>query len=200
MDEVNIKSINKQLTKKEAREWVRRQKRQMHPKEIEQKSQTIVDKLGKDSCFLQAKSLYCYVSYNQEVMTKPLITKALELGKKVAVPKVIGDDIEFFYIQSLEELGKGYQGIEEPMGDVGELTKAEDEEALMILPGLAFDESCNRVGYGGGYYDRYLSKHEEHHFKKLALAFDFQVVHSLEMEACDWKVDGILTEQRKIGG
>lgn len=184
------------MDKKTAREWIRTQKRKMTEEEIKIKSQMILDKLCKESCFLEVESLYCYVSYNQEVMTKPLILKALEAGKKVAVPKVIGKDMEFFYIHSLEELRRGYQGIEEPVTT----EKAEDNNALMILPGLAFDETCNRVGYGGGFYDRYLERYQALHFKKVAVAFDFQVVKALEMEACDWKVDGIITELRTIGG
>lgn len=184
------------MDKKTARNFIRTEKRKMTEEEIWKKSERIVEKVCRTSCFLEAESLYCYVSYNQEVMTKPLILKALEAGKKVAVPKIIGRDMEFFYIHSLNDLSIGYQGIEEPV------TKdmAEAYKALMILPGLAFDESGNRVGYGGGFYDRYLEKKAALQFKKVAVAFDFQIVEELEMEACDWKVDGIITELRTIGG
>lgn len=179
---------------------IREKKRQMTLQEIEQKSKVIVDKVASEPCFLEAETLYCYVSYNQEVMTKSLITLALKSGKRVAVPKVIesetGKEMEFFYLNSLEELISGYQGIEEPDGTEA----AKDNKALMILPGLAFDEDGNRVGYGGGFYDRYLEKYREACFIKAALAFDFQVVKQLDMEPCDQRVDFIITEARRIGG
>lgn len=184
------------MDKKEARAVIRARKREMTKAEIAEKSQMIMDKLARQSCFLEAETLYCYVSYNQEVMTKPLIQRALQAGKKVAVPKVIGNEIEFIYIHSLEDLEAGYQGIEEPVGN----EIANEKEVFMIMPGLAFDTSCNRVGYGGGFYDRYLEKHRESKIKKIAVAFDFQVLDNLEMEECDWLVDGIITEARMIGG
>ena len=73
------------MDKKAAREFVRKRKKQMTVEEIKAKSSRIVERLLKESCFLQAETLYCYVSYNQEVMTKPLISLALAMGKKVAV-------------------------------------------------------------------------------------------------------------------
>lgn len=184
------------MDKKTARELVRMKKRQMTAEEIEEKSSRILDRLYQEPCFLNANTLYCYVSYNQEVMTKPILELALEAGKRVAVPKVLGKEMEFIYLNSLDELTSGYQGIEEPTGE----EIASEKEVLMILPGLAFDENGNRVGYGGGFYDRYLDKYKQTHFTKLAVAFDFQVMDCLEMEACDKQVDVILTEERKIRG
>lgn len=184
------------MDKKTARKIIREKKKQLTLEEIQKKSSVIVEKLTRESCFLQAETLYCYVSYNQEVMTKPLITQALAAGKRVAVPKVMGKEIEFIYLNSLEELIPGYQGIEEPSGT--EIAK--EEKILMIMPGLAFDENRNRVGYGGGFYDRYLEKYQNTCFVKVAVAFDFQVLSELEMEPCDKRVDFIVTEARKIGG
>lgn len=184
------------MDKKAAREFVRKRKKQMTVEEIKAKSKKILERLLKEPCFLQAETLYCYVSYNQEVMTKPLISQALAMGKKVAVPKVIGEEMEFIYLNSLDELARGYQGIEEPTGT----TVANEDSVLMILPGLAFDEHGNRVGYGGGFYDRYLNRNRMNHYIKVAVGFDFQVVEHLEMEECDELVDIILTEERRLEG
>jgi len=184
------------MDKKAAREFVRNKKKQMTVDEIEAKSSRILERLLKEPCFLHAETLYCYVSYNQEVMTKPLISCALAKGKKVAVPKVIGKEMEFIYLNSLDELASGYQGIEEPTGT----TVAKEDRVLMILPGLAFDEKGNRVGYGGGFYDRYLDQNQTNNYIKVAVGFDFQVMEHLEMEECDEPVDIILTEERRIGG
>jgi 5-formyltetrahydrofolate cyclo-ligase len=123
-----------------------------------------------------------------------LIEAALEAGKRVAVPKVIGQEMEFIYLSSLKELSIGYQGIEEPAGTL----VAAEKKVLMIMPGLAFDKAGNRVGYGGGFYDRYLNKNQDKDFVKLALAFDFQIVDSLTAEACDEPVDAILSECQYI--
>ena len=184
------------MDKKAAREFVRKRKKQMTVEEIKAKSKKILERLLKEPCFLQAETLYCYVSYNQEVMTKPLISQALAMGKKVAVPKVIGEEMEFIYLNSLDELARGYQGIEEPTGT----TVANEDSVLMILPGLAFDEQGNRVGYGGGFYDRYLNRNRMNNYIKVAVGFDFQVVEHLEMEECDELVDIILTEERRLEG
>ena len=184
------------MDKKAAREFVRKRKKQMTVEEIKAKSKKILERLLKEPCFLQAETLYCYVSYNQEVMTKPLISQALAMGKKVAVPKVIGEEMEFIYLNSLDELARGYQGIEEPTGT----TVAKEDRVLMILPGLAFDEQGNRVGYGGGFYDRYLNRNRMNNYIKVAVGFDFQVVEHLEMEECDELVDIILTEERRLEG
>lgn len=184
------------MDKKAAREFVRKRKKQMTVEEIKAKSKKILERLLKEPCFLQAETLYCYVSYNQEVMTKPLISRALAMGKKVAVPKVIGEEMEFIYLNSLDELARGYQGIEEPTGT----TVAKEDRVLMILPGLAFDEQGNRVGYGGGFYDRYLNRNRMNNYIKVAVGFDFQVVEHLEMEECDELVDIILTEERRLEG
>lgn len=184
------------MDKKAAREFVRKRKKQMTVEEIKVKSKKILERLLKEPCFLQAETLYCYVSYNQEVMTKPLISRALAMGKKVAVPKVIGEEMEFIYLNSLDELARGYQGIEEPTG----ATVAKEDNVLMILPGLAFDKRGNRVGYGGGFYDRYLNRNQNNNYLKVAVGFDFQVMEHLEMEECDEPVDIILTEERRLEG
>ena len=180
------------MNKKTARELVRNRKKQMTAEEIEAKSKCIVEKVVACPQYKQADTLYCYVSYNQEVMTKPLIFRALKEGKKVAVPKVTDRKIEFIYLTSLEELSKGFQGIEESIGT--EIARA--DKVLMVMPGLAFDKLGNRVGYGGGFYDRYLEEHKETAFFKLAVAFDFQIMEYLEMG--DKQVDMILTEEQNI--
>jgi 5-formyltetrahydrofolate cyclo-ligase len=78
------------------------------------------------------------------------------------------------------------------------LNSADKETLLMLLPGLAFDLGGNRIGYGAGYYDRYLSKHQKDHFLKVALAYDFQVYDHLEADEFDIRADLILTPTRLI--
>lgn len=182
------------LTKQKAREIVRKLKKQMTIEEIRERSRLVRKKLEELPCFKEADTVYCYVSYNQEVDTRNLIKRTLELGKEVAVPRVEGNEIEFYKISDLTDLNRGYQGILEPSGS--EILTA--SKVLMIFPGLAFDLEKNRVGYGGGFYDRYLESHQNISFEKTALAFDFQVMDAIETFHFDEKVDRIVTDKRII--
>lgn len=121
--------------------------------------ETIERKLFSSDCFKNASQIYAYVSYNDEVDTENIIKTSLSFGKKVAVPKCINSigDMQFYYINSFEELKEGMYGILEP--DEKICKKADDfSGALCIVPGVCFDMSNNRVGYGKGYYDRFLSR------------------------------------------
>lgn len=152
---------------------------------------SILGKLMHHPFYEQAETIYSYVSYNQEADTWSLIAFSLSIGKKVAVPKVIGKELKFFYIKSLEELKPGYKGIYEPITNA----VADDESALMIMPIVAFDRERHRIGYGGGYYDRYLSKHTGH--TKIGIAFGFQQVSRIPFEPFDINPDIIITEKRE---
>ncbi|MCI9337779.1 MAG: 5-formyltetrahydrofolate cyclo-ligase [Lachnospiraceae bacterium] len=112
--------------------------------------------------FYRSEYFLCYVSYGSEISTRDILREALKAGKKVYVPKVLGDrepEMAFYRIEALEELKAGYRGIPEPAGDT-ELyaySAHSAERALMLMPGVAFDPFRNRLGYGKGFYDRYLA-------------------------------------------
>lgn len=151
--------------------------------------------------YRRAKCILSYVSYKSEVDTKKILEMAWKDGKTVAVPKVLEKNgiMEFYEIQSLQELEMGYQGIEEP--DITDKCPIEPEamqgNILMIMPGAAFDRECNRIGYGGGFYDRYLSKHPKT-IETIAICYEIQVVDHIPAEILDVKPDRIITEQRII--
>ena len=113
--------------------------------------------------------------------------QAIRDGKRVAVPKVIGDEMVFIYIEDLSGIEDGYCGIPEPVED-GPV--AEDPTALVLMPGLAFDPQGHRIGYGGGFYDRFLASEPQH--PTLALCYDFQMLPHLETEPHDIPVDTVL--------
>lgn len=136
------------------------------------------------------EAIYCYVSVKDEVITYQIIEHALNCGKKVAVPKVLDKKMEFYYIADLNDLKEGYWGIPEPI-TIG--APALDQEVFMVIPGLAFDHDFNRMGYGRGFYDRYLEAHTGIHMFKAAVAFDFQVIDQMEVMEHDKKVDCIVT-------
>ena len=115
-------------------------------------------------------------------------------GKEIAVPKVQGLDMIFYKLTDFAQLAPGYYGIPEPVS--GEIVQWED--ALMIMPGVAFDRQNHRVGYGGGFYDRYLEKHPR--VKRVAAAFEFQLLPQVPTEPTDISPEIVVTEKQCIRG
>ena len=177
-------------SKKDIRKRVLTIRQNLTDKEWEEKSHQIYEKVTSHPFFLQADAIYCYVDYRKEVGTNHIIQYAWECGKKVAVPKIIGDEMEFYCIQSFEELEEGYKGIFEP----SHAHAAQDDDVLVIMPGSVFDINCNRIGYGKGYYDKYLQTHPN--FKKIAIAFELQMLETIPAEAHDISPDIIITEEK----
>lgn len=177
-------------SKKDIRRRVLEKRNCISDKEWEDKSRLICKKVVTHPFFLQADVIYCYVDYRREVGTREIIELAWMLEKKVAVPKVLGEEMEFYYIQSFEDLEEGYKGIYEPK----QTDLAHDKNMLVIMPGAAFDRCCNRIGYGKGYYDKYLQIHPYH--KTIALAFELQMVDVIPTEVYDVCPDIILTEEK----
>lgn len=141
--------------------------------------------------FQEASCVYAYVDYNKEVVTRDIIEAAWKQGKRVAVPKVIGPGkMQYYYLESFEQLAPGYFQIPEPAW--GE--EAQDEEAFLLVPGVAFDANRHRAGYGQGFYDRYLAAHRKH--ATAAVAFEFQIVEEVPAEPTDIFPDLVITEKR----
>ena len=105
----------------------------------------------------------------------------------MAVPKCYGDEMRFIYLDDLSKVEKGYCGIPEPIDDE---PIADDKTALVLMPGLAFDPQGHRMGYGGGFYDKFLEQEPNH--PTIALCYDFQMFDHLETEDHDIPVDTVL--------
>ena len=175
------------MDKLELRRQIREKKRAMTAEEIRQRSEKLAELFAGTEAYRQAKTIYGYMPYNQEVRTVPMLEQALRDGKRVAVPKCYGDEMKFIYLDDLTKVAKGYAGIPEPIGD-GPV--AHDETALVLMPGLAFDPQGHRIGYGGGFYDKFLSREPDH--PTIALCYDFQVLPHLDTEEHDIPVDTVL--------
>ena len=119
-----------------------------------------------------------------------IIEQAKKDGKRVAVPKVIGDEMIFIWLDDLSRVELGYCNIPEPMDNGPE---AVDETALVMMPGLAFDPEGHRCGYGGGFYDRYLELHPHH--PTIAMCYGFQMYDHLDVDAHDIPVDVVLSQE-----
>ena len=129
-----------------------------------------------------------FLSFSSEINTLPFITFLLEKGIKVSSSKMINHDLEFYQLESIYDIEIGKYNI--PIPSSSYITKKE-EINTMIVPILAFDENRNRLGYGKGYYDRYLSKFQG---QKIGIAYDFQRVPFLQKENHDIALDMIITE------
>ncbi len=175
------------MDKTQLRLQIRRQKRAMPQEDILRRSRELCRLLTESDCYRRAKTIYGYLPYNQEVRTEPMLEQALKDGKRVAVPKCYGEEMRFIYLEDLSQVAKGYCGIPEPIAD-GPV--ARDETALVLMPGLAFDRQGNRMGYGGGFYDRFLAREPNH--PTVALCYDFQLFDHLDTESHDIPVDLVL--------
>ena len=175
------------MDKTELRREIRARKRAMTEAEIEERSAKLAQLFFASRAYQNAKTIYGYLPYNQEVRTVPMLERALKDGKKVAVPKVYGEEMKFLYLDDLTAVAKGYAGIPEPIADE---PVAQDETALVLMPGLAFDPQGHRIGYGGGFYDKFLAAEPNH--PTLALCYEFQMLPKLDVEDHDIPVDTVL--------
>lgn len=175
------------MDKVQLRSYIRTKKRAMTEEQILFASQQLGNQFFNHPLYMNAKTIYGYLPYNQEVRTVPILEQALRDGKRVAVPKVYNDEMKFIYIDDFTLVSKGYAGIPEPIADE---PVANDDTALVLMPGLAFDMDGHRIGYGGGFYDRFLAMEPNH--PTLALCYDFQVFPRLDTEEFDIPVDCVI--------
>ena len=140
--------------------------------------------------FARSSSVALYFPANGEVDTREIFEKCAELGKRVFFPRTKDSGLVFLRARSLDELIPGAFGIPEPPED------AEPADArgpdLVLVPGVAFDASGNRIGYGKGFYDRFLKDVPRR--DRIALAYRFQVLESVPSLETDVRVGSIVTE------
>ena len=175
------------MDKKALRREIREKKRSMTEVEIIRRSEQLGELFVATEAYRNAKSVYGYLPYNQEVRTVPMLQKAITDGKRVAVPKVYGDTMKFLWLDDLSKVENSEMGIPDP---IAADPVADDPTALVLMPGVAFTEAGDRMGYGGGYYDRFLAAEPDH--PTVALCYAFQVVESLPTEEFDIPVDVVI--------
>ena len=165
--------------------------------ERRQKSREIWEHVKGDPKYQAARAVLVYMDYRSEVMTTGLVEELLaDTSKKVFAPKVEGMHIRFYEIKSLDELKKGYQGIREPEENPEKRftpDMAVRLEAVVLVPGAVFDRQRGRMGYGKGFYDRFLSDYREVY--GIALSFSCQIAKEIPMEPHDRRPDIIVTEK-----
>lgn len=167
-----------------------------------EKSRRIWSNLKQLNSYKEAEILLVYMDYRSEVMTTGLVEEVLKnKEKKVYAPLVEGMDIAFYEIHALEELESGYQGIREPKADEQRIftkKQAKEKKCFLFVPGAVFDKELARMGYGKGFYDRFLHKYKEVAMTKAGLAFECQLAKEVPIENHDIRMDVIVTEKQVI--
>lgn len=220
--------MNETNLKREIRKISRNNRNSISEDEQIEKSQVICNKIITLDQYKEADVILAYMSTGSEVRLQRLIDDSIRKGKKVYIPKVIdGKRMEFYlYDGNLEE---GAYGIREPADtdesklftirrpscSIENMESSEYplEKILIIMPGLAFDHNRNRLGYGGGYYDRYLGKktrrYETVHYETkygnvsdgittVAVAYDIQIIENVPTDEFDIRPDIIISESKRL--
>ena len=178
------------MDKKAIREQILKKRNRLTKEQIMYGGKIALKELMKEDAWEKSEVVYLYSSFGSEVSTNELLTTCFQKRKKVALPKVISKGLmEFYEVTHRTDLIYGFQGILEPNAKC----KPIKEPGLMIIPGVAFDKENHRIGYGGGYYDRYLSKHKNVAYKKIGLSYSFQILPYIQTESFDQRVDKVIT-------
>lgn len=159
-------------------------------------SNIIQNKLLSSKLYSKCNAILCYSSLNDEVNTNRIIKKSLLDSKAVALPYCIDNNgtMEFYVVNSLDDLIEGSFGVKEP--DISKCKKLISfDNAIIVVPALAFDKQGYRLGYGKGYYDRFL---EKHHIKSIGLCYNDLIQEELPTDRFDLPVNYIITEKQVI--
>lgn len=184
------------MKKEEWRKAMKETLQNMPDDTFQQYCTNIYAKLFKEEVWEKANTIGITLSINREVETRQIIEKAWEMNKLVAVPKSIPQlhELTFYSIQSYRQIEKGYANIMEPNPSISKKVE-KNKIDLLFVPGLVFDKNGFRIGYGGGYYDRFLQQFQN---ETISLAFDCQIVTELPHEEFDLPVNRIISEKKVI--
>jgi len=182
--------------KKELRQSLKAQRKNQDPRIATYKSNKISETVLKSDALARVNTIAAYYPVQGEVDTLSIIHALIEQGKKVALPGVAGQDMRFFAMKNLEtDLIKDQRfGIHEPNPDTCAVLQPHDID-LFLTPGIGFDIFGSRIGFGGGFYDRFFSIKREDALA-FGLAYDFQLVHTLQTEPHDHQLNGVFTEHQ----
>jgi len=177
------------ISKKELRRSVLAKRDAMPDMERARGSLLLTERILGHQWYYRSEILLGFVNYGSEISTVEILEEALKTGKKVYVPKIVDTEMKFYRIESLTDLKEGYKGIPEPGGTSEEFQYDETmaEHILMLMPGVAFDMFRNRIGYGKGFYDRYLSDKESLQLRTIGVGFKCQMVDEIPVEENDIK-------------
>lgn len=177
------------MNKTEIRSIIRKKLFSQSREEIKEKSQVIMDKLFENKKFKRARKAAVYLAKPYEVDTN--YTLRTNLGEKEFSVPVTDEEVKLVKLTSFEDLIRGKFDVFEPR----EREYIDYIPEVVVIPGIAFDKSKNRLGHGKGFYDTFLEGKQAY---KIGIAFDFQVIENIPSDPHDVKMDLIITEKRMI--
>lgn len=181
--------MNLNISKKEIRDTVLEIRKSFDTDYLNRLSIVICNRVLKQDSYANCKNLVLYMPINNEVNLDILLEKGFQDSKNIWLPRVINKNMAFYRYTKDTQLIAGAYGILEPNSDE---ILFPDENTLIIMPGAAFSEDMGRIGYGGGYYDKYLSKHSC--CKTIAVCYSFQIMPMIPMDDHDIKPDMIISD------
>lgn len=188
--------------KEKIREQALRIRNTLSEEQRKQQSAEIAEQIHLSKIYQQSKIVLSYASFRSEVETGVINQQILKDEKQLYLPKTDGKakKIHFFHVTNLSELTDGYQGILEPEETEDfafslETDVLNKKDVLILMPGVAFDEAGNRMGYGGGYYDRFLACYGDQ-MVSILLAYEEQRVQKLPTDIYDIRPEYIVTQKK----
>ena len=183
------------LFKSDIRKRIQNKRNSLPIRDRNKRSKIIAEKFFGTAYYNNSNKILIFYPFRSEIDVTIIIRQALENKKNIILPRIHGQELKLFYVDNLKkQLERGAYGIMEPATDLCRPAKISDID-LVVVPGISFDKNLNRLGYGGGYYDRLLLCIPEG-VKKIALCFDIQVVDSIPVSEHDIKVDILITDTK----
>jgi len=184
-----------EVEKKQLRKYIQDKRDNLSLGLRKKKNKEITQKFLKTTDYLNSKNIFIYYPFRSETDTTIIIKKALKESKNIILPRVEGTLVNLYFVNDVHtQLQEGSYKIIEPIPS--SCTKAHVSDInLAIVPGVAFDRNLNRLGYGGGFYDKIL-RNLPQSIKKIALSFDIQIVPNIPVLDYDIKIDMLITESK----
>lgn len=187
------------MEKNGIRKWAKEERKKLSREQTEKAGSLIFQQIRKSVWYEQHHLVFGYASFQGEPDTGGFLRQVLEDGKRLALPRVLEEKMKFIEVCDLEQLKPGKKGILEPV-EGKEINKGEN--ALVVVPGLAFDREFNRLGFGGGYYDRYFKKQKtsQKQFYLVGVCHEFQLLEKIPVKKHDVQMDAIVTPSGEFYG
>ncbi len=186
-----------QETKHKLRKSIKEKLKALDQGQKSRESRQVLYRLSQLEQWKRAEVVLAFLSMRDELDNAGILRQVLEAGKKLAVPKVVGDDLVFYQVTDLEkDLSTGAFGIMEPVSGLLELDmkSLSDGYSVILVPGLAFDRENYRLGRGKGFYDRFFASAGDSLYK-IGIGYSFQLVDRVPREPHDHKLDAVITGQ-----
>lgn len=183
------------LFKRDIRKRIQNKRNSLPIWDRKKRSKIIAEKFFGTAYYNNSNNILIFYPFRSEIDVTIIIRQALENKKNIILPRIHDQELKLFYVDNLKkQLERGAYGIMEPIIGLCRPAKISDID-LVVVPGISFDKNLNRLGYGGGYYDKLLL-HIPEGVKKIALCFDIQVVDSIPVSEHDIKVDILITDTK----